>query len=464
MLDLLKAHYYLGPFSIAAVAAVTAAIAILSYISTIGWNFARYLADRYFEIFRLGFTQPNCLDPSKTRKYAERWPLGHALRPAYEAYARLCWSHAWDIYSAKFLVFFFRRKFIRQYANTFETYKRLHGRWLENNRTMFPSGRFHRFIDKCKWRDYFDPRTADLLRWNNEVEDFEERVLHPLRIGPRGLLLQHIEGLPGLAQQTVADVGCGNGAFICELAKHPFATIYAVDYSDNMLELARKRCASLANVQFKKLNMLDMTELHGRCDVVFSLNSVLPRDPRDTPPILRQFAQVLKPGGKFIAVLPSFDTVLDLKRIELPMFVGSRERHLSQILQGPAILTSTLSRILGRIDRWKVFHRDKHLSGWIDNTLGRFAVCRIIALKVFGVILGPQLYADDGVNIQRIIHGDEIEDLLKHAGLVMRKKEKYEYPWELSTQFDYGHFSAAMYLDARAALIYDWFVVADKPS
>ncbi len=451
----LQEHSYLGPFSIAAVAFLAAVVAFISYLSTVRWNFARYLADRYFEIFRLAVTKPVFMEPSRTRRYVEEWPLGHPERPAYEAYARLCWSHAWDIWSARFLKFFFRKKFILLYANAFETYKRIHGKWLENNETIFPSKRFRRFIRKCKWRDYFDPHTADRLRWNNEVEDFDEKILHPLRIEQNNPLLEYVNQLANKETMVVADVGCGNGSFIQKLALHPFGKIYGVDYSDNMLELAKTKCRGLGNVEVLRLDMLDLSKLYGRCNIVFSLNSILPRDPRDTAPMLRELFRVLKPGGRLVAILPSFDTVVDLKTVELEMFI---ERRRERLPNAPRIIV----RLLGRFDRWRVFHFEKRMSGWVDNTLGRFALCRRIALY-FGVILGRRLFADDGINIQRLIHGDEIKGLIDSCGLRPEKQELFNYSWELATTYGYGHFAPDKYTSAKANQVYDWFVVARKP-
>jgi len=460
-LELLKVHSYLAPFAIALVGAVTAISAFKSYFSTVRWNFTRYLADRYFEIFRLALTNPDLMNPSKTRRYDEKWPAGHSERPAYEAYARLCWSHASDIYGAKFPILF-RKEFIKKYANAFETYRRLHGRWLDKNRTFFPSRRFLRFIDKCKWRDYFDPRTADILRWNNEVEDFEEKVLYPLRAVPTNPLLNYINSLPGKSDMVVADVGCGNGGFVLELAKHPFRKIYGGDSSDNMLETARRNCRELSDkVIIKKLDALDLSEHYGEFDIVFSLNSILPRNPSDTPVMLREIARALKPRGLFVAVLPSFDTLLDLKKIERPLFIERRAQRLPRFAKRHSIIGTPLAWIRGRNDLWKAFHWDKRMSGWIDSTLGRFRLCRLVASK-FGCTLGPDLFADDGANLQRFINGDDIEQLLKKADLDLREKMRFEYSWEVATKYGYGHFKPEIYERLKANLIYDWFVVANK--
>lgn len=197
--------------------------------------------------------------------------------------AQLCWSHARDIYSTRLLFIFFRRRFRENYANTLEIYRRLHGIWLKNNSSFFPDKKFLRFIEKCEWREYFDVRTADLLRWNNEVEDYDQKILHPLLVEPRNPLLEFIAKLPQNPRLTVADLGCGNGSFVAKLASDTrFEKIYGIDYSDNMFEIAKGKCKGLDKVEILKMDMKDLTLLYKKLDIVFSLNSILPRDPHVT--------------------------------------------------------------------------------------------------------------------------------------------------------------------------------------
>lgn len=416
-----------GPY---AVAAVALASLIATLISTNWWNHYRNLADRNFEILRLGVQNPQFMDPSKTRRFNETWSLGTKERHAYEAYARLCWSHARDIYSVRLLFFLYRKWFKKNYANTLETYRRLHGIWFKNNRSVFPDKRFIRFIEKCEWRKYFDARTADMLRWNNEVEDYDNKILQPLLVTQKNPLLDFISSLPKNSKLTVADVGCGTGSFLAKLATDVRSEkIYGIDYSRNMVEIALEKCKGFKNVEILNIDMKDLKPLYNKIDIVFSLNSILPQDPRDTEPMLHQIAKTLKPGAQFVAILPSFDTVEYLKNLEFKQFKRSREQNLKKY---------PFKKILC------------YFWAWFDT--------RNLFLRERKMNKRKRLYADDGVNIQRFIHKRDIRPLLAKIGLTLqREPEKLHYPWELAKKFDYGDFPGE-------EEIWDWFIVAWKGS
>ena len=201
-----------------------------------------HLVDRYSEVFRSGLDNPDFLNPAKTRNYEHEWPSNTNKRGAYEAYARLCWSHApGRRLRRKFLWVFFRRRFKRQYCNALETSRRLHRVWLEElNATFFPGRGFHRFVREVQVAQLeFDPRTADQLRWNNEIEDYDETVLQPLGVADNPLL-QHVDQIePDAGKLVVADVGCGNGRLYYRAASEGHAKVHAVDGSEAMLEAAR---------------------------------------------------------------------------------------------------------------------------------------------------------------------------------------------------------------------------------
>ena len=359
------------------------------------------------------------------------------------------------------------------------------------------------FVKLNKWRDYLDKRAADLLRWSNVVEDYDETILNPFLPEVNNPLWDYIENnLNEAKQKVVADFGCGNGKFVkflCEEKK--IENVYGIDYSDNMLKSAKKRNKSsyLFSIDTKfeeklnngsiseelkkefkknrfslpdnasvkkeeekkwaitdekkfiirkeegKLNIyksnvtflrMDMTrleeemgkkeeEIYGKIDIAFSINSILPRNPKDTPIILHEIYNALTPGGIFIAIVPAFDTVLYLKELWY-------ERRIERLKE-----------------RYK--HSIKKLGSKLEaimDTRREFYKCRKLNKR-------KQLYADDFSNVQRFIHDNKIQDLLKDAGFELLQKEKVTYPWELCKKYNYDYFPGK-------EEIWDWFVVAEK--
>jgi SAM-dependent methyltransferase len=431
---------HLGSYAIAIVGLFGGMIALRTYLSTIYWNFYRYLADRHLEILRLAIQKPDFMNPEKTKRYTEEWPLGHNDRAAYEAYATLCWSHARDIYSARFLLILWRRRFRKIYANSLEVYRQIHRKWLDNNVAFFPDKKFLSFINKCRWREYFDSRTADLLHWNNEADDFDEKILHPLRVETDNILLNYVNEISG-ANLIVADAGCGNGKFLMILAKKspPFNEIYGLDYSDRMVEIAKENCKDFPSIRVVKVDLTDLSNFYNSFDYVFSLNSILPRDGNDTRLMMQEIAKSLKIGGKFVAILPAFDTVKHLKKIELCLIKRMYKGNLPEPMKS----------IVGHLKAWcevrRNFYIEKRMSRW--NWI-----------KPFG---RKYRYADDGVNIQRFIEAREIPGLIQECGLSLEKQCKLYYPWKIATKYHYGHLTPEQYRDLE--MIWDWFVVAEKP-
>jgi ubiquinone/menaquinone biosynthesis C-methylase UbiE len=104
--------------------------------------------------------------------------------------------------------------------------------------------------------------------------------------------------------ETIADVGAGTGYFSLPLAQAvgPQGKVYAVDAQEEMLSLLRQKLdeAALANVELIHAEA-DNTGLPASCcDLVFAVNVWHEFD--DHAAVLREFARVLKPGGR-IAVL-----------------------------------------------------------------------------------------------------------------------------------------------------------------
>src|SRR5207245_904699 len=178
-------------------------------------------------------------------------------------------------------------------------------------------------------------------------------------------------------------------------------------------------------VKRKVLDMRDLKEVYGRFDIVFSTNSILPRQPSDTPRMLHEIKASLRPGGTFVAILPAFETVETLKRHELSLFVKRRE-------QGRITGRFGIRHLLGRWDRWRAYHVDKRMSGRLGNSIGRLGPARFVWRKIFVRAIGPWQYADDGANVQRFITSEQIQKMLKRAGLELQQEcpQRVEYEWK----------------------------------
>jgi SAM-dependent methyltransferase len=144
--------------------------------------------------------------------------------------------------------------------------------------------------------------------WSRAASSYEEEFVDPYRADVRSPLLDALRRLAGPAARTVADLGCGIGPLLPFLAEH-FPTVYAVDFAPGMLERARQRCAGLKNVHFLQHRLTDLAVLAGRVDVAVAVNSLIMPEVAELEEVLRQVRRCLRPGGKFLGIVPAMDAV-----------------------------------------------------------------------------------------------------------------------------------------------------------
>jgi SAM-dependent methyltransferase len=144
--------------------------------------------------------------------------------------------------------------------------------------------------------------------WSRAADGYEQRFIDPYREGTRNPLRAALRRLARSGRLTVADLGCGIGPLLPFLAQH-FKTVFAVDFADGMLEKSRQRCSGLRNVRFVQATMTELGELERKIDVAVSVNSLVMPDVRDQEKSLSEVHRCLRPGGRFLGILPAMDAV-----------------------------------------------------------------------------------------------------------------------------------------------------------
>ncbi len=135
--------------------------------------------------------------------------------------------------------------------------------------------------------------------------------------------MRTLEALQLKAGEFVLDVGCGSGLLAHDRANLVGAEgcVIGVDASQDMLVLAKQRCADLPQVHLKKSKAESLSEDAEFFDAVTCVQVLLYLS--DVPTALSEMYRVLKPGGRIAVietdwrgtVLNSFDDSLTRKML-----------------------------------------------------------------------------------------------------------------------------------------------------
>lgn len=123
----------------------------------------------------------------------------------------------------------------------------------------------------------------DRVRTEAYGRDFEVAVLRSL-VSP---------------EWTIADLGCGTGAFTAELARSG-ARVVGVDRSAAMLAVARRATRELPNVELHQAPLEAVPIADGACDAALLL--LVLSYLAEVEPVLREAGRILAPGGRLLVV------------------------------------------------------------------------------------------------------------------------------------------------------------------
>jgi SAM-dependent methyltransferase len=110
------------------------------------------------------------------------------------------------------------------------------------------------------------------------------------------------------AGRTAADLGCGPGSLLPQLSE-AFVHVDAVDYAEELLQLARKRHGR-PNIRFRRGDLSKGTLGDLQVDVSFCVNVLLVPSRKKLMRIAKTVRAATKRGGYAVFVTPSFESVL----------------------------------------------------------------------------------------------------------------------------------------------------------
>jgi SAM-dependent methyltransferase len=178
----------------------------------------------------------------------------------------------------------------------------------------------------------------DVNYWNEFAHEYDEHVIDAFTYGRSKTVGQQIKRFAS-PKKDVADFGCGPGKMLPYLSEK-FRTVYGYDFSDKLLESARKRCADLKNVHIAQADLSQPVEHLPMVDVIVSLNAVLMPDPDLRTNFLHGMASRLNSGGHLILNVPSVESLLYsyFRETEWYRKEGSSPREAEELVEADCIL------------------------------------------------------------------------------------------------------------------------------
>jgi SAM-dependent methyltransferase len=147
-------------------------------------------------------------------------------------------------------------------------------------------------------------------QWSRHAARYDELFVDPYDPAVESPLRNALEAISDPSNKTVADLGCGTGPLLPYLAQR-FHRVIALDFAPGMLERARERLRSdaISRVTFLTRPMHQLADLAGQLDVAIAVNSLVMPDIRLIDRTLQSIRASLRPGGHFLGVVPSIDTI-----------------------------------------------------------------------------------------------------------------------------------------------------------
>ncbi len=135
--------------------------------------------------------------------------------------------------------------------------------------------------------------------WTDRAEGYSQVNQHEMKTGQDQVWLREIEShLPCGKNLKILDVGTGPGFFAMLLAREGY-DVTAVDYTEAMLEQARRNAGALAErIHFQRMDAQHLDFPDGTFDVVISRN--LTWNLEEPEQAYSEWMRVLKEGGRLL--------------------------------------------------------------------------------------------------------------------------------------------------------------------
>src|SRR5215813_3273002 len=144
--------------------------------------------------------------------------------------------------------------------------------------------------------------------WDGVASTYNDQIFDTLANDRHRIISSFIERI-ATRHKSVADFGCGVGKYL-PLLSSKFKSVQAIDHSEKLLGIARRRTASLSNITFVKADLSDPRVALSPVDAAISINVLLSPDVDKRGLVLKAIHRSLASGGNLVLVVPSLESSL----------------------------------------------------------------------------------------------------------------------------------------------------------
>jgi len=155
--------------------------------------------------------------------------------------------------------------------------------------------------------------------WDKIADKYFDEIESPFEKGVKNPLLEEIKRITGFRSSKVfkkpklsrgykaIDLGCGIGNLV-PFVNDRFSDIVCMDFSPEMISIAKKRFSSIKNAHFEVGDMKNMKKYHNGFDYAFAINSIVEPSIEGIKKAFSETRKVLRKEGIFYGIFPALES------------------------------------------------------------------------------------------------------------------------------------------------------------
>jgi 2-polyprenyl-3-methyl-5-hydroxy-6-metoxy-1,4-benzoquinol methylase len=144
--------------------------------------------------------------------------------------------------------------------------------------------------------------------WEKIAPDYNEEIFDVLANDKKKIVQKTIKKFAS-KHKTVIDIGCAIGKWLPILSP-AFKKVYAIDISQQNLDIAKQIYSKLENVNYERVDMSNPKAKIIKCDFAICINAILTGTMQKRNVFFKNLQKSVKKDGHIILVVPSLESAM----------------------------------------------------------------------------------------------------------------------------------------------------------